>query len=303
MCIRDSDCISLTSVGSGHTISLINPPISLTRGYKAKFDVSDSTLSVTSAGKPREIFNFELFRDVNFTNPYFNNKEDDGFQVIGIGTVGIGGTVNLSLTQNTPKDLFYKLTPVNLKVDASDKRNPVVDDEVINYSSLKVSDSAYNGNFTITGIGTTTFTFVMPAQPERDGYTKDEAPTLKYVTNSTSAIGSIDKIRIISRGRNYENVPVVTSIGSTLGVGGIIRLNSDTVGKLGRYTIKNLGFDYSADKTIQPSVQLPQTLRLDRLSTIGSIGISSGGKNYLQPPNILVIDLSLIHISEPTRPY
>ena len=284
------DCISLTSVGSGHTISLINPPISLTRGYKAKFDVSDSTLSVTSAGKPREIFNFELFRDVNFTNPYFNNKEDDGFQVIGIGTVGIGGTVNLSLTQNTPKDLFYKLTPVNLKVDASDKRNPVVDDEVINYSSLKVSDSAYNGNFTITGIGTTTFTFVMPAQPERDGYTKDEAPTLKYVTNSTSAIGSIDKIRIISRGRNYENVPVVTSIGSTLGVGGIIRLNSDTVGKLGRYTIKNLGFDYSADKTIQPSVQLPQTLRLDRLSTIGSIGISSGGKNYLQPPNILVID-------------
>ena len=220
------------------------------------FGVSHSSLTQVVSGKKTKIFDFELFRDTNFTNPYFNNKEDDGFQVIGIGTVGIGGTVNLSLTQNTPKDLFYKLTPVNLKIDASDKRDPVVDDEVINYSSLKVSDSAYNGNFTITGIGTTTFTFVMPVQPERDGYTKDEAPTLKYVTNSTSAIGSIDKIRIISRGRNYENVPVVTSIGSTLGVGGIIRLNSDTVGKLGRYTIKNLGFDYSADKTIQPSVQL-----------------------------------------------
>ena len=269
------NCISLTSVGSGHTISLINPPISLTRGYKTKFDVSDSTLSVTSAGKPRQIFDFELFKDVNFTNPYFNNKKDDGFQVIGVGTVGVTSTatVDVSLTQNTPKDLFYKLTPVNLKIDASDKRNPVVDDEVINYSSLKVSDSVYNGNFTITGIGTTTFTFVMPVQPERDEYTKDEAPTLKYTTNSTNATGSIDKIRIISKGRDYENIPVVTSIGSTLGVGGIIRLNSDTIGKLGRYTIKNLGFDYSADKTIQPSVQLPQTLRLDRLSTIGSIGV------------------------------
>ena len=42
-------------------------------------------------------------------------------------------------------------------------------------------------------------------------------------------------------------------------------MNSDETGKLRRYTIKNLGFDYSADKTIQPSVQLPQILRLDRL--------------------------------------
>ena len=67
-------------------------------------------------------------------------------------------------------------------------------------------------------------------------------------------------------------------------------MNSNETGKLRRYTIKNLGFDYSADKTIQPSVQLPQILRLDRLSKISSIGISSGGKNYLEPPSIVVID-------------
>ena len=95
---------------------------------------------------------------------------------------------------------------------------------------------------------------------------------------------------IRDRGRNYQTIPVVTSIGSTLGVGGVVRLNSNETGKLRRYTIKNLGFDYSADKTIQPSVQLPQILRLDRLSKISSIGISSGGKNYLEPPNIVVID-------------
>ena len=67
-------------------------------------------------------------------------------------------------------------------------------------------------------------------------------------------------------------------------------MNSDETGRLRRYTIKNLGFDYSADKTIQPSVQLPQILRLDRLSKISTIGISSGGKNYLEPPSIVVID-------------
>ena len=83
---------------------------------------------------------------------------------------------------------------------------------------------------------------------------------------------------------------MVTSIGSTNGVGGVVRLNSDQTGQLRRYTLKNIGFDYSSDRTIQPSVQLPQILRLDRLSKISNIGISSGGKNYLQPPNIVVID-------------
>ena len=158
------------------------------------------------------------------------------------------------------------------------------------HSSLKIFDSGYNGSFTVTGIGSTTFSFVLPSQPEKDGYTKEEATTLKYNTSSLSASGSINSIRIISKGKNYQTIPVVTSIGSTNGVGGVIRLNSDEIGKLRRYTIKNLGFDYSADKTIQPSVSLPQILRLDRLSKIANIGISSGGKNYLQPPNIVVID-------------
>ena len=274
------DCISLTSTGSGHTIALINPPLSLTRGYKVGFAVSDSSLTQVVSGKRTQVFDFELFRDVNFTNPYFNNKEDGGFQVIGVGTVGVTTTarVDLSVTENTPTDLYYKLTPVNLDINAPFKRNPIIDTDVINHSSLKVSDSGYNGSFTITGIGSTTFSFVLPSQPEKDGYTKEEATTLKYNTSSLSASGSINNIRIISKGKNYQTIPVVTSIGSTNGVGGVIRLNSDEIGKLRRYTIKNLGFDYSADKTIQPSVSLPQILRLDRLSKISNIGISSGGK-------------------------
>ena len=212
------DVISLTSTGSGHTIALINPPLLLTRGYKVGFAVSDTSLTQVISGKRRQVFDFELFRDTNFTNPYFNNDEDDGFQVVGVGTVGVTTTarVDLSVTSNTPEDLFYKLTPVNLDINAPFKRNPIIDTDVINYSSLKISDSGYNGDYVISGIGSTTFSFVLPFQPEKDGYTKDEATTLKYVTSSTSAIGAIDKIRIISKGRNYQSIPVVTSIGSTL---------------------------------------------------------------------------------------
>ena len=172
------------------------------------------------SGKKTKIFDFELFRDTNFTNPYFNNREDGGFQVIGVGTVGVTSTatVDLSVTQNTPSDLYYKLTPVNLGINAPFKRNPIIDTDVINYSSLKISDSIYNGSYVVTGIGSTTFSFVLPSQPEKDEYTKNEAPILKYVTSSTTTSGSIDGIKIISKGRNYQNIPVVTSIGSTNGV-------------------------------------------------------------------------------------
>ena len=130
----------------------------------------------------------------------------------------------------------------------------------------------------------------MPIQPERDGYTKNEAVILKYETASKTASGPINRIQFVSKGRGYRSIPVVTSIASTQGVGGIVRFNSTDIGNLKRYTTKNIGFDYSADKTIQPSVQLPQILRLDRLSTIDNIGVSSGGKNYLEPPKIVVID-------------
>ena len=286
------DCINLTSTGSGHTIALINPPLTVTRGYKVGFAVSDSSLTQVVSGKRTKIFDFELFRDSNFTNPYFNNASDDGFQVVGVGTVGVTTTarVDLSVTNRTPKNLFYKLTPVNFDVNAPFKRNPIIDTDVINFSNIKVENSIYNGSYHISGIGSTTFSYLLFSQPEKDGYTKDEATTLKYQTSSTTAVGSISGVRITSKGRNYTTIPVVTSIGSTLGTGGVIRLNSDNVGKLRNYQIKNIGFDYSADKTIQPTVQLPQILRLDRLSKISNIGISSGGKNYLEPPNIVIID-------------
>ena len=53
--------ISLTSTGSGHKIEPINPPLSLTRGYKVGFNVSDTSLS-SHIGKRTQVFDFELFR-------------------------------------------------------------------------------------------------------------------------------------------------------------------------------------------------------------------------------------------------
>ena len=106
-------------------------------------------------------------------------------------------------------------------------------------STLKIKDSAYNGTFNITGIGSTTFKFNIPTQPEKDEYTRDESVILKYATSSTTTSGSIDDIQFTSKGRGYNTIPVVTSIASTDGVGAIVRLNSTNIGALRRYSIKN----------------------------------------------------------------
>ena len=95
------------------------------------------------------------------------------------------------------------MTPVNLDINGPFKRDPIIDTDVINYSSLKISDSVYNGDYVITGIGSTTFSFVLPSQPEKDGYTKDEGTTLKYNTSSTSASGSIKKLE------SYQKVETI----------------------------------------------------------------------------------------------
>ena len=80
----------------------------MTRGYKVGFAVSDTSLTQEVSGKRTKIFDFNFFRDPNFTNPYFNNDEDDGFQVVGVGTVGVTTTarVDLSLTGILQKNYF-----------------------------------------------------------------------------------------------------------------------------------------------------------------------------------------------------
>ena len=189
--------VGITSVGNNHEIGLINPLLNLTRGYKVGFAVSDTSLGQTVAGKRRKVFDFELFGDKNFTKPYFLNTNDGSFQVVGVGTVGVTTTarVDFSVTQDTPTQLFYRLNPVNLNIISADKNNPVTDNDVINAASIKIRESGYNGTFTVSGVGSTSFSFNIPTLPERDGYTSDEATTLKYDTTATQVSGLLNNYR------------------------------------------------------------------------------------------------------------
>ena len=286
------DVIGISSAGSNHEVGLINPRINLVRGYRVGFAVSDLSLGQTLFGNRQQIFDFNLYRDQTFVNPYYSNPEESGFKVVGLGTVGVTTTakVEILITNKTPQELFYKLTPINLDIIQDSKKNPVIDTDVITHNKLNILDSAYNGTFNVTGIGSTTFTVNLLTEPEKDSYTINEATTLKYSTIATQVSGPIDQVQIVSKGKGYSQLPVVTSIASTSGVGGVINLVSDNIGIFRNYTIKNIGFDYSSDSTLRPTVKFPQIITLNRLASISNIGITSGGKNYVQPPKITVID-------------
>ena len=56
------------------------------------------------------------------------------------------------------------------------------------------------------------------------------------------------------------------------------------------FNATNIGFDYPTDETLRPIANPPEILELESLTSFESIGISSGGRNYLQAPNLVVLD-------------
>jgi hypothetical protein len=65
---------------------------------------------------------------------------------------------------------------------------------VNNYSEILFVDSAYNSNYTISGIGLTTFTISLLQKPEKLSYTQNECDKLRYTTTSLSAKGLLIKL-------------------------------------------------------------------------------------------------------------
>ena len=86
-----------------------------------------------------------------------------------------------------------------------------------NYSEILFVDSAYISNYTISGVGATTFTISLSEKPEKLTYTQNECDKLEYTTTSLSAKGSINKINIVSGGSGYKKLPTFTGSNSTSG--------------------------------------------------------------------------------------
>ena len=281
--------INITSASAG-TLSPINPKLNLYKNKVIKFDVSDSSLSFTSGSNSYSAFKLNFYKDPKFEYLIESTATSKNFEVQRSGTTGVTtSTVTLALNDFIPEILYYKLDVVNPDLVGSVKKEIVIDEEVSSNNQINLVSSLYSGEHTLVGVGTTTFVFNIPNYPEQSSYTSDTS-NLFYETKSSNVSGPISSVIVQNSGNGYEIVPGVSTVSSINGAGAILEVDSDDIGKILRTTIENIGFDYPSDRTLSPSLNLPEILKVNPLSSFRRIGITSGGKDYLTPPNLIVLD-------------
>ena len=60
--------------------------------------------------------------------------------------------------------------------------------------------------------------------------------------------------------------------------------------RINKVRIVDIGYEYSADKTLSPEAFIPPILNIDNLDVVNDVEIISGGKNYASAPNLLLFN-------------
>ena len=268
--------VSIASTGGKYQqISPINPKIAVIKNNDLVFNLSDTSL----AG-----YNFKLFYDQTFNDEFVSTGTSVSPSILGVGTVGISTNASLTLkyTSDLPTDLFYALEKSGY-ISTSDR-------EVSYESQIAFVDSDYIGSYKISGVGTTIFQISLIKSPEKLNYTQNDCDTLKYSTTSLTADGGINKVRMLSSGLNYKNIPTILGVESVNGTGSYIIPKSNQIGKINQLKITNESYEYSSDRTLRPTAYISPQIVIDSSNIISNIEIIFGGKNYNSEPSLVIID-------------
>ena len=273
--------ITANTGGSNQSIAPINPQITVVKNQKLTFGLSSTTLAD---------FDFKIFYDKELTNEYSSSQDSTNFNVIGVGTIGIGtspdrpffgATLSVQSTSSTPSKLYYGITKGGF-ISTSDT-------DVVNYNEILFVDSVYSGKYKISGVTSETFNF-SPKVPEFFRYSDTDCEKLEYSTRSKNVHGEIKDFRIISSGFNYKKLPKFNTVVSVNGTGANIKTASNTVGKIKKVRIIDFGYEYSSDKTLSPEAFIPPIINIDNLDVVTGVSIISGGNNYSSAPNLLLFN-------------
>ena len=235
-------------------------------------------------------FDLEFYTDPLFKYK-FNFSSASNVEVIKNGRVGIdtNAVVTLRVTENTPQKIYYKLTPANILIAPSIKKEIIVDNEIVNHNSISVIGSKYNGVHSIVGVSSNTFKYNLTEIPEKSDYNQTNS-TIRYSTNSSNAYGEIESVVVNFAGFNLTNVPQINTISSKLGNREILEVETRNIGKVLKTKIDDIGFGYSNDLSIRPTAKLPEVIKIVPQSSFEFIGVSSVGKGYSLSPNLVVVD-------------
>ena len=259
--------------GNNQKISPINPKIVVAKNSKLSFNLSNTSLTG---------YNFKIFYDDNLRNEFLSSGDSNIFNVQKTGVEGtVGSALTITYSNNTPNILYYAVKKGGF-ISTTDK-------DVNNYSQIVFVNSAYNGEYSISGVTSDTFNF-SPKLPERLNYISDECDKLEYSTKSTNTHGGIKSFDIVSTGYNYKKLPTFKSVNSKDGINANVVPTSKTIGKIKNVRIVDIGFEYSSDKTLQPEAFISPVVDVDNLDVIESVKINSGGSGYTSPPNLLLFN-------------
>ena len=261
--------------GSQHSLGLVNPPIEVIRKSNLVFDLSDSSLINSK---------FKVFYDKDFNNEFLSTKENSSFNIAGLGTVGVAQTSSLTLnySDGLPSKLYYNLERSGY-ISTSDS-------DVKDFSEIIFKNSAYNGTYNVFGIGSTTFSISLTNVPESYSYTPLDCDKIEYSASSENIVGSVKSLRLLSKGFNYKKLPKFVRIESDNGDNANILPLSNSIGRIKNVRILDIGYEYSSDKTLRPEAFISPVITLEKSDTIQEVNVLYGGRNYLNPPNLIVFD-------------
>ena len=259
-----------------HTISSINPKIEVVKNSQLTFGLSTSSLSG---------FDFDIYYDKEFKNKFVNSGDSTDFNVVKGGEIGneaVGAALTIRVSKSLPSKLFYSLEKSGY-ISTADK-------DVPNYSEISFVDSLYNGEYEIFDVTNDEFKFSPRREPELLKYNDSDCDKLEYSTKSSDVIGPIKGLKTISTGFGYKRIPKFTSVSSANGRNANIVAISTSIGNINKIRINDIGFEYSADKTLRPEASISPIVTIDNLDLVSSVNIVSGGLNYLSAPKLLLFN-------------
>jgi len=270
--------IDITSTGnSNQTISLINPQIKVVKNNNLVFDLSDNTLSG---------YNFKVFYDKEFLNDFVSIGSTDSFVTVKSGTPGSSGAeFTINYNSNLPQKIYYSLEKSGYISTA--------DTTIENNSEILYLDSLYNQSYSVFGIGSTestSFDINLRNTPERLSYTSSECDKLDYTTTSKNAKGPANLIKILSKGSNYNKLPIFKGTDSKEGNGLSILTQSSSIGNVLKSKIIDTKFEYSSDKTLKPVALISPIVSLIASNTVGFVSVTNGGSNFINAPDLVLIN-------------
>ncbi|MAG48953.1 hypothetical protein CMO86_04590, partial [Candidatus Woesearchaeota archaeon] len=125
--------------------------------------------------------------------------------------------------------------------------------------------------------------------PESVSYASTTS-TLLYETDCDHTRGPIAKIEVINPGKNYYDLPGITTLTTNGGEGAILEAQSNTIGSLKSSSIQDVGFGLPSDPTLRPKLLFPQSIRIDPAATFVQVGITSFGRGFSITPKLVVVD-------------